>query len=60
MGTILSARAIVLIATGAAKADVVSAMLYGGVTTKVPASFLQLHPHVSVLLDQAAAGKLKG
>ena len=60
MATILSARAIVLIATGASKADVVSAMLYRGVTTKVPASFLQLHPHVSVLLDQEAAAKLKG
>ena len=58
MGTILSARAIVLIATGETKADAVSAMLHGKVTTKVPASFLQLHPHVSVMLDGSLADQL--
>jgi glucosamine-6-phosphate deaminase len=55
IGTILSARAIILIATGEAKEDAVSAMLYGGVTTRLPASFLQLHPQVTVLLDEPAA-----
>jgi glucosamine-6-phosphate deaminase len=55
MGTILNARSIVLIATGETKADAVRAMLYGGVTTRVPASFLQLHPQVSVMLDEEAA-----
>lgn len=59
MATILGARAIVLIATGESKTDVVREMLYGGVTTRVPASFLQLHPHVSVLLDDAAAHGLQ-
>ena len=44
-----------LIATGEAKADAVRAMLYGGITTQVPASFLQLHPQVTVMLDEAAA-----
>jgi glucosamine-6-phosphate deaminase len=58
MGTILRARAIVLIATGETKADVVSAMLYGRVTTRVPASFLQLHPQVTVMLDQSLADQL--
>lgn len=58
MATILRARAIVLIATGEPKAEVVSAMLYGGVTTRVPASFLQLHPQVSVMLDQSLADQL--
>jgi glucosamine-6-phosphate deaminase len=58
MATILSARAIVLIATGETKADAVTAMLYGGVTTAVPASFLQLHPQVSVMLDQSLADQL--
>jgi glucosamine-6-phosphate deaminase len=58
MATILAARAIVLIATGEAKADAVRAMLYGGVTTAVPASFLQLHPQVSVMLDQSLADQL--
>jgi glucosamine-6-phosphate deaminase len=55
MRTILQARAIALIATGEAKADAVRAMLDGGVTTRVPASFLQLHPQVTVLLDRPAA-----
>ena len=58
MATILGARAIVLIATGEAKADAVGAMLYGDVTTAVPASFLQLHPQVSVMLDQSLADQL--
>jgi glucosamine-6-phosphate deaminase len=58
MGTILSARAVVLIATGETKTDAVTAMLYGGVTTRVPASFLQLHPHVSVMLDDSLADQL--
>ena len=58
MGTILRARSIVLIATGEPKAEVVSAMLYGGVTTLLPASFLQLHPHVTVMLDKSLADQL--
>jgi glucosamine-6-phosphate deaminase len=58
MATILAARAIVLIATGDAKADAVRAMLYGGVTTAVPASFLQLHPQVRVMLDESLADQL--
>jgi glucosamine-6-phosphate deaminase len=60
MGTILSARSIVLIATGPAKSDVVRKMLEGGVTTRLPASFLQLHPHVTVLLDDFVAEGLDG
>jgi glucosamine-6-phosphate deaminase len=57
MATILQSRAIVLMATGAAKAEAVRAMLHGPITTRVPASFLQLHPHVLVMLDdEAAAG----
>jgi glucosamine-6-phosphate deaminase len=58
MGTILRARSIILIATGETKADAVRAMLYGGVTTQVPASFLQLHAQVSVMLDQLLADQL--
>lgn len=58
MATILSARSIVLIATGEGKRDAVRAMLHGGVTTAVPASFLQLHPQVSVMLDASLADQL--
>lgn len=59
MATILNAREVVLIATGEGKADAVAAMIRGGITTELPASFLQLHPHVTVMLDEAAAGDLR-
>lgn len=58
MGTIMKARAIVMIATGEAKANPVERMIRGPVTTRLPASFLQLHPNVSLYLDRAAAGRL--
>ncbi len=59
VATILHARALVLIATGAGKARVVARMVEGPVTTAVPASLLQLHQAVEVLLDEAAASKLR-
>lgn len=59
MATILHARSIVLMATGAEKADCVEAMIEGPLTTRVPASFLQLHADVHVMLDEPAARKLK-
>lgn len=59
VGTILRSRAIVLIATGAGKAEAVSAMVRGPVTTRMPASFLQLHGDVEVVLDGAAARGLR-
>jgi glucosamine-6-phosphate deaminase len=55
MATILHARRIVLIATGASKARCVHRMLEGPVTPRVPASFLQLHRNAEVWLDRAAA-----
>jgi len=58
IGTILGAREVVLIATGPAKARIVARALQGPVTTRVPASLLQVHPHVTVLLDQDAAAAL--
>ncbi len=58
IGTILDARHLVLIATGAAKADIVALAIEGPVTAMVPASALQLHPHVTVVLDEQAADKL--
>jgi glucosamine-6-phosphate deaminase len=58
LGTILEARHLLLIATGAGKADAVAASVEGPVSASCPASVLQLHPHVTVLLDQAAASRL--
>jgi glucosamine-6-phosphate deaminase len=59
MGTILRARSLVLIATGSAKASCVQRALQGGVTTTLPASFLQLHPDAEVVVDEAAAANLR-
>jgi glucosamine-6-phosphate deaminase len=55
MATILHARRIVLVATGAAKARCVDRMIAGPVTPRLPASFLQLHRDVEIWLDRAAA-----
>jgi len=57
IGTILRARAVVLLALGADKADIVNAATTGPVTTRVPASLLQTHPNVVVVLDREAAGR---
>jgi glucosamine-6-phosphate deaminase len=58
LGTILDARACLLIATGAAKADAVAAAIEGPLTASAPASVLQLHPQVVAYVDEAAAAKL--
>lgn len=58
MGTILSAEAIALIATGSSKARCVERAVRGPVTTRLPASFLQLHRRVAIYLDREAASLL--
>ncbi|MBE6976161.1 MAG: glucosamine-6-phosphate deaminase [Ruminococcaceae bacterium] len=58
IGTIMKARKIVMIITGADKADITYAAFCGPVTPKVPASILQFHPDVTVICDKAAAAKL--
>jgi len=57
IATILDARAILVVARGAAKAAALTAALYGDVTTDVPASLLQRHPAVTVVADAAALGR---
>lgn len=59
MATILQARSIALMATGAEKAECVAEMTRGPLTTRLPASFLQLHPDVHVMLDEAAARRIR-
>lgn len=58
IGTILESRRILLLATGAKKADAVRSFIEGPITSQVPATALQLHPMVTVLLDEPAAGWL--
>jgi glucosamine-6-phosphate deaminase len=59
LGTIMAARHIVLIATGRSKADAVHQLLEGPVSAMWPATILQHHRHVSVLIDNAAASRLQ-
>ena len=58
LGTILQARHLLLIATDEGKADAVAAAVEGPVSASCPASALQLHPHATLLVDPAAAGRL--
>jgi glucosamine-6-phosphate deaminase len=55
IGTILRARRIVLVATGHKKAECIRQATSGRLTTRVPASMLQLHSDVELLLDRGAA-----
>ncbi len=58
MGTILQARTIVLLATGARKASCIERTIRGPLTTRLPASFLQTHRDVEIYLDGDAASLL--
>ena len=58
LGTILRARHLVLLAFGEAKAAAVAAALEGPVSASTPGSVVQLHPKVTVIVDEAAAGRL--
>ena len=59
LGTILDARRCLLLATGADKAEIAAQAVEGPMTGMVSASALQLHPRCVVVLDEAAAGRLK-
>lgn len=58
IGTIMKARKILLVVSGAGKAEIVREVLHGPVIPQVPASILQLHPDVTVVLDKEAAAAL--
>ncbi len=55
IGTILGAGHLILLATGEAKAEPIARAIEGPLTAMVPASALQLHPHATVIVDEAAA-----
>jgi glucosamine-6-phosphate deaminase len=59
IGTILEARHCVLLAFGKGKARAIAEAVEGPITALNPASALQLHPKVTVFLDEASASKLK-
>jgi glucosamine-6-phosphate deaminase len=59
MATILQARAIVLLATGRTKAGCIDRLVNGPITTSLPASFLQVHHSVDIMVDEAAGEAVK-
>jgi glucosamine-6-phosphate deaminase len=59
LATILSARHLVLVATGAGKAEAVHQLVEGAVSALWPATVIQHHPHATVLVDDAAASRLQ-
>ena len=59
IGTIMDARMNLMLAFGEGKADAVTAMVEGPVSSIVPASILQHHPSAKIFIDEAAATKLR-
>ncbi len=54
IGTIMSAKSIILIATGKDKREIVKKTFWGKVTPEIPASILQFHPDVTLICDEEA------
>lgn len=59
LGTIMEAGHLVLVATGGNKAEAVHQMVEGPISAMWPATVLQMHQHVTVLVDDAAASRLQ-
>lgn len=58
--TIMQSKEIILLVSGASKADALAKLMNGEVTEDVPASILQNHPHVTVIADEAALSLVDG
>ena len=58
IGTVMSARKVLMVVTGRDKAEILKKSFFGPVTPEVPASILQFHPDVTVICDEAAAALL--
>ena len=59
LGTIMECRHAVVLAAGRGKAQAVHQVVEGPVTALWPGSVLQLHPHVTVIVDRPAASRLQ-
>ncbi len=57
IGSILKAKKIILLASGAAKKEAVKELLTSNITTSNPATMLKLHPDVVILCDKEAYGE---
>lgn len=60
VGTILDAHELLMIVTGASKADILAKAVEGPITSMISATALQLHPNCQVVVDEPAAEKLAG
>lgn len=60
IGTIMESKRILLLASGKNKAKVIAQSIEGPITIRVPASILQMHRDVTLILDENAASELKG
>ena len=58
IGTIMQAKKVLVVVSGADKADIVEKAFFGAITPQVPASILQLHEDVVVVGDEAAFAKI--
>ncbi|HFK2759917.1 TPA: glucosamine-6-phosphate deaminase [Enterococcus faecalis] len=58
IGSIMKGKKMILMAYGEAKSEAIKGMIDGPVTTDMPASALQNHQDVVVIIDDAAASKL--
>ena len=58
IGTVMAAKKIVMIITGADKADILHKVFFGPVMPEVPGSILQFHSDVTLICDEAAAAKM--
>lgn len=58
VGTIMEAKEIVLLAFGESKQDAVKGLVEGAISSMCPASILQMHPNVKIIIDNVAAKKL--
>ena len=59
IGTIMSAKKIVVVVSGEDKADIVKRAFSGPVTPSVPASILQVHPDVTIVGDEEAMSVIR-
>lgn len=59
LGSIMKAKKIILLASGEKKAEIIAKLVEEKISTKIPASLLQVHPDVLVIVDKAAGSRLK-
>ena len=59
LGTIMDARSVILVATGATKAHAIAQVVEGPITAMFPGSVLQMHQHATIVVDEDAAAELQ-